>query len=123
VETEPDVRARVIIAERTGTIVVGAHVTLSPVAIAHGGLRVEINEQPGVSQPEPLSSGGRTQTVPQTDIRVQEGSGRLHAIAGAATVQDVAAALNALGVAPRDLVAIFQALHAAGALRAEIRIL
>ncbi len=122
IESQPDVGARVVIDERTGTVVVGVGVTLGPAAIAHGGLTVKVAERTDVSQPGVLA-GGSTVVTPGSDIAVEEGEGKLEMIAGAATVGDVAAALNAIGVKPRDLVAIFMALKAAGALRAEIIIL
>jgi flagellar P-ring protein FlgI len=122
IEATPDAPGRVIIDERTGTIAVGANVSLSASAVACGGITVKIDEQPVVSQPNALSKG-QTVVVPQSDVKVEEGEGRLAALRPATTVGDVAAALNALGVKPRDLVSIFQALKAAGALRAEIQVL
>lgn len=123
IEATPDAPARVVIDERTGTIVVGAKVTLGPAAIASGGITVTVQEKKEVSQPQPLSPGGTTQVVPETQVNVEEKEGMLRAVAGAATVDDVANALNALGVKPRDLVAIFQALKMAGALRADITVM
>jgi flagellar P-ring protein precursor FlgI len=125
-ESTPDVAAKVVIDERTGTVVVGAGVTLSPAAIAHGGLTVKVQETPTVSQPNGAvlgNSSGETIVTPNSDIQTYEDEGKLNVLAGSATVGDVAAALNAIGVKPRDLVAIFQALKAAGALHAEIIIL
>ena len=113
----PDVPARVVLNERTGTIVVGEDVTLSHVAIAHGGLRVVI---------PPTDT---TQVVPQAPIFgwpiIQEIEGRLMALPEEelTTVGEIAAALNALGVTPRDMISIFQALKQAGALRAELIIM
>ena len=124
VQVTPDAPARVVINERTGTVVVGAHVTLSEAAIAHGGITVNITEQQAVSQPQAgllAGSAGDTVVVPQTDIQVDEADGQLHLVPEAANVGDVAAVLNSLGVKPRDLAAIFQALQVAGALRAEIK--
>jgi flagellar P-ring protein precursor FlgI len=121
-EVAPDAPGKVVIDERTGTIVVGANVTLGPAAIAYGSLTVNVDEHTGVSQPGVLS-GGDTVTTPDTQIGVQEGGGQLTVVGGAATVGDLAAALNALGLKPRDLVGVFQALKAAGALRAEIEVL
>ena len=120
-DAEPDVAAKVIIDERTGTIVAGAAVTLGPAAIAYGAINVDVSETPAVSQPGPLSNG-TTATVPVTQVKVEEQGGKLQVIQGAATVGGVASALNTLGVKPRDLGAIFQALKAAGALRAEVLI-
>ncbi len=121
-DVEPDVRARVVVNERTGTVVVGDHVTLSPVAIAHGNLRIEIQTTPVISQPAPFSQG-KTVVVPQTQTTVSDSGGQLLVVNKSANVKDVARALNALGVSPRDIVAIFQALKQAGALKAELIIM
>jgi flagellar P-ring protein precursor FlgI len=118
-EVMPDAVARVIIDERTGTIVVGANVKLGPAAIAHGSLTVKVAESQVASQPNQLASG-QTVTTPQTEIEVDEAPGRLVYTPGAATVADLAAALDAIGARPRDLVAIFQALKSSGALRADL---
>ncbi|MCB9562639.1 MAG: flagellar basal body P-ring protein FlgI [Kofleriaceae bacterium] len=118
-EVVPDAPARIVIDERTGTIVVGAEVRLGAAAIAHGGLHVTVDEARAVSQPGALS-GGASVEVPETTVDVQEDDGRLVYTAGAPTVADLATALDALGAKPRDLVAIFQALRTAGALRAEV---
>jgi flagellar P-ring protein FlgI len=125
IETTPDVGAKVVIDERTGTVVVGAAVKLGPAAIAHGGLTVKVSEKTEVSQPGGVLSQNNGQTVasPSSEIEASEEAGKIEVIAGAATVGDVAAALNAIGVKPRDLVAIFEALKAAGALHAEIVVL
>jgi flagellar P-ring protein precursor FlgI len=119
IEVQPDSPARIIIDERTGTIVVGANVRLGPAAIAHGGLSVNVAESQDVSQPQVLARG-QTVATANTQIDVQEEEGHLVYTAGAPTIADLAAALDALGTKPRDLVAIFQALRAAGALRAEL---
>ncbi len=118
-DVEADVPTRVIINERTGTVVLGEGVRLLPVAIAHGGLTVQINEAPQVSQPGPFSKG-ETVVVPRTDIKATDVGGQLHAVEASTSLGNVVSALNALGVTPRDLVAIIQALKAAGALRAEV---
>ncbi len=118
-----DIPARVVINERTGTVVIGKHVTLSPVAIAHGGLTIEIKTQYHVSQPPPFSpESAETVVVPDTDILVKEQKASLMEISGI-TLGEIITALNALGVTPRDLIAILQALKAAGALRAELEII
>lgn len=121
-EVEPDVEARVVINERTGTIVAGERVRISRVAISHGSLTITVSESPGVSQPGPLS-GGRTAVVPRTTLGVTEPAPGLNVLEPGVTVADLARSLNALGVTPRDLVAIFQALKAAGALHAALVIL
>jgi flagellar P-ring protein precursor FlgI len=122
IEATPDAPAQVIIDTRTGVIVVGEKVTLSPAAVAYGGLSVRIDETPEVSQPGPLSKG-ETKTVPKSDIAISEGNAPLHAMPSATTIADVAAALNALGVTPRELISILQALDAAGALHAKLVLL
>ncbi len=119
---KPDVPARVVINERTGTIVAGEHVAISAVAIAHANLAIVTSETPMVSQPAPLSQG-QTTVVPRTQIDVTEEGGTLHPIGPSVTVGELARALNALGVTPRDIVAIFQALKQAGALHAELVIM
>lgn len=123
VEVVPDALARVVIDERTGTIVVGTGVKLGPAVIAHGSLTVRVSEEQEASQPSVLSKKGDTVVVPKSNIEASEEEGRLVFVAGAASAGDVANALNALGVKPRDLVIIFQALAQAGALRAEIVLL
>jgi flagellar P-ring protein precursor FlgI len=118
-----DMTARIVINERTGTIVIGDNVTISPVAIAHGSLAIEIKETPEVSQPLPLApEKAETVTVPRTQISVKEQKGALVQVSGV-TLGDVVRALNALGVTPRDLISILQALKAAGALKAELEII
>ena len=117
-----DEAARVVVNERTGTVVVGANVSLSPCAIAHGNLQVKIRARPDVAQPAPLSNG-RTVVTPNTKIAVREDGGRVQTVSASATVEQVVRSLNALGVTPRDLIAILQALKAAGALKAELEIL
>ncbi|MCA8922026.1 MAG: flagellar basal body P-ring protein FlgI [Planctomycetes bacterium] len=121
-EIEPDVTARVVINERTGTIVAGERVRIARVAISHGNLTITVAESPEVSQPEPFSQG-QTAEVPRTDVTVGEEKSVMRVIDPTVTVSDLAQALNALGVSPRDLVSIFQALKAAGALQAELVVL
>lgn len=121
-EVEPDVPARVVVNERTGTVIVGENVTITPVAIAHGNLRIEVKNFPIVSQPAPFSKG-ETTVVPNTQTTVTDTSGKMLAFDASANIKDVARVLNALGVTPRDLVAIFQALKQAGALKAELVIM
>jgi flagellar P-ring protein FlgI len=117
-----DVAARVVINERTGTVVMGGDVRLGAAAVAHGNLSVRIATQYEVSQPAPLSQG-KTTVVPQTELDVNEGDSKLVTLDAGATLGDVVRALNVLGVTPRDIIAVMQALKAAGALRAEIVIL
>jgi flagellar P-ring protein precursor FlgI len=119
---ELDVNARVVINERTGTVVMGGDVRLGPAAVAHGNLSVRIATKYEVSQPAPLSQG-QTTVVPQTQLDVEEGESQLVTLDAGATLGDVVRALNVLGVSPRDIIAVMQALKAAGALRAELVIL
>jgi flagellar P-ring protein precursor FlgI len=115
-----DQAARIVINEASGTVVMGADVRVSPVAIAQGGLTISVTETPVASQPEPFSNG-QTVTLPRTQIAVDDGSGRSLAMVGGGTsLQSLVAGLNALGVSPRDLITILQALRGAGALQAEI---
>jgi flagellar P-ring protein precursor FlgI len=116
-----DLSARVIINERTGTILVGGPVTISPIAVAHGNLTVEIKTSAAVSQPPPLSPG-RTVAIPDTTVSATEETGQL-AQFRAATVDDLVRALNALHASPRDLIAILQAIEQAGALNAALEVL
>ena len=115
----PDLVAKIVINERTGTVVVGEHVRIAPVAITHANLAVITGESPEVSQPAPFSEGV-TAVVPRTQLDVVEERRPVHVIPGTTTVGDLAAALNVLGVTPRDLSAIFQQLRSAGALHAEL---
>jgi flagellar P-ring protein precursor FlgI len=120
---EMDMVARVIINERTGTVIIGSKVKISPVAIAHGSLAIEIKERPQVSQPLPFSpKGSQTAVVPNTNISVTEQKASLVEISGV-TLGEVIRALNTLGVSPRDLISILQALKASGSLKAELEII
>jgi flagellar P-ring protein precursor FlgI len=118
-EVTPDAPARVVINERTGTIVAGENVKISTVAVSHGNLQITTTETPQVSQPLPFS-GGETVVVPRTTVDVEEQGGKMEILNKSATVADVARALNALGATPRDLISIFQNLKQAGALHAEL---
>lgn len=121
-EIVPDVAARVVINEKTGTVVVGGNVSILPVAISHAGLNIEIQQTPVISQPNAFSQG-HTVVTQMSSITTSVDSTSVIAINGAATVQDIAKALNSLKVTPRDIIAIFQALKEAGALKAELVIL
>ena len=118
-----DAPARVVINERTGTVVIGQNVRLGAAAVAHGNLSVKISTKYNVSQPTPFSQGGQTTVTPETKIDVSEGDQKLIALQEGTTLDAVISALNALGASPRDIIAIVQALKAAGALSAEIVIL
>jgi flagellar P-ring protein FlgI len=117
---EPDQPARVLVDERSGIIVMGDNVRISRVAIAQGNLTVRITELPQVSQPNPLAEGD-TVVVPRTRVEVDDGGGRnMVILQEGVSLQDLVAGLNALGVPPRDLIGILQAIKAAGALQADI---
>jgi flagellar P-ring protein precursor FlgI len=119
---EPDQVARVIIEEASGTIVMGAQVRVSTVAIAQGNLTIRITETPQVSQPNPLA-GGDTVVVPRSQIEVDDQrERRVGVLPGAVTLQDLVRGLNSLGVGPRDLITILQAIKAAGALQADLEL-
>ncbi len=117
---EPDSPATVVIDEASGTIVMGAQVRISTVAIAQGNLTIRVTETPQVSQPEPFG-GGQTAVVPRTNIQVDTQSDRrLGILPGGVTLRDLVASLNALGVGPRDMISILQSIKAAGALQADL---
>lgn len=119
---EVDQPARIVINEASGTVVMGADVRISPVAIAQGGLTISVSEAPVASQPEPFSDG-ETVVLPRTRIDVDDGSGAsLAMLGGGASLSSLVSGLNALGVSPRDLITILQALRTAGALQAEIEV-
>src|SRR5262249_34479351 len=118
-----DVAARVVINERTGTVVVGGAVRIGPAAVAHGNLSVRITTKLEVSQPSVLSQTGDTKVVPNEQVDVREQGAQLVTLEQGTTLESVVHALNALGATPRDIIAIMQALKAAGALRAELIVL
>jgi flagellar P-ring protein precursor FlgI len=119
---EPDTPARVIVNEKTGTIVAGEHVTISSIMLAHGNLNIEIKTTPLVSQPEAFSAG-RTVLTREAEVTVEPETARILHLEQQANIGDLAVALNDIGATPRDIIAIFQALKAAGALRADLVIL
>lgn len=119
---EPDSPAVVVIDEASGTIVMGANVRISTVAIAQGNLTIRVSESPQVSQPEALSNGS-TVVTPKTNIKVDDsGDKRLGILRGGVTLRDLVASLNALGVGPRDMISILQSIKAAGALQADLQV-
>jgi len=118
-----DQPALVVINERTGTIVVGQNVGISTVAISHGNLSIVTTEKDFISQPLPFSRTGRTQRIERTEIQAIEEDRSIHVVPKQVSVSELARALNAMGLTPRDLVAIFEALRRAGALQAELRIM
>ena len=119
-EFEPDDEGEIVINEATGTIVIGKRVRIAKVAINHGNLTVLVAESPQVSQPAPFSQGVTTQ-VPRSTVQVEEERSPIAVLEETVTVDDLAQALNAMGVSPRDLSSILQQLHAAGAVYANVR--
>ncbi|MBW2030280.1 MAG: flagellar basal body P-ring protein FlgI [Deltaproteobacteria bacterium] len=142
-EVVPDSVAKVIISERTGTVVIGENVSISTVAVAHGNLTIKVKETKNVSQPRPfapeqpvegpspqqmeggviVSPGGNTVVTSETAVDIQEEKGGLQVIPKGSTIGELVRALNAIGVTPRDLITILQAMKTAGALQAELEIL
>ncbi len=121
---EPDQLARVVIDEHTGTIVMGENVRISTVAIAQGSLTIRITETQQVSQPGPFAEVGTTTTVDRTNIDVQEGEERrLTVLQPGVSLQELVNGLNAMGIGPRDMITILQAIKASGALQAEIEVM
>lgn len=114
--------ARIIVNSRTGTVVIGSHVRVMPAAVSHGSLTVTITSEPTVSQPPPLS-GGQTVVVPNSSIQISEENDRMFLFEPGVTLDEIVRAVNQVGAAPGDLVAILEALKAAGALRAELMII
>jgi flagellar P-ring protein FlgI len=121
---EPDQIAKVVIDEQSGVIVMGENVRISTVAIAKGNLTIRITETPQVSQPQPFSNTGETAVVPRTDVKVDEGEDKkLGMLNKGVTLQELVNGINALGIGPRDMITILQAIKAAGALQAEIEVM
>lgn len=121
-EVEVDTPARIVIDESSGIVVMGENVKVSTVAIAQGNLTISIQEDPFVSQPEPFSRG-TTQVAPSSSVDVQEDQGGLVVVPGGVALRQLVNGLNALGVTPRDMISILQALKAAGAIQAEIEVM
>lgn len=120
---QPDLSAKIVIDEASGIVIVGDAVRVSKVAIAHGNLTISVDETPQASQPAPLSQG-ETVVVPSTDITVEEDAGDLAIVGGEGVpLKGLVDGLNALGVTPRDMIAILQALKASGAIQAEIEVM
>jgi len=142
-EVIPDTVAKVVLNEKTGTVVIGEKVRISTVAVAHGNLSIQIKERTRVSQPSPfapsppggsaaqfglengpvMAPGGQTVVSPETDVTIAEEKNRLLLVPGSSTIGELVRALNAIGVSPRDLITILQAIKAAGALQAELEII
>ena len=115
-------KARVVVNERTGTVVIGSEVKLLPAAVAHGNITVTVQTTNQVSQPEPFA-GGTTTAFANSSVSVNKGSGSLVTMPANSTLNDLVRALNAIGVAPIDLISIMQALREAGSLQAEIQVI
>jgi flagellar P-ring protein precursor FlgI len=122
-QVEPDMPAKIVIDERSGVIVMGRDVRVSMVAVSQGNLTVAITETPQVSQPLPFSRGGQTTVVPRTRVGVTEDGKKLGVIRDGVSLQQVVDGLNALGIGPRDMIAILQAIKAAGAIQADIEVM
>ena len=122
-QIEPDLAAKIVIDERSGIIVMGRDVRVATVAVAQGNLTVTISETPQVSQPGPFSRNGQTVRVPRTKIGVQEDGKKFAVVREGVSLQQLVDGLNALGIGPRDLIAILQAIKAAGAIQAEIEVM
>ena len=119
-----DAPAKVIVNERTGTVIMGSHVRVNTVAVSHGNLAIQIKSEFQVSQPPPFApQGAQTVIVPRTDTSVRESGTPLVLVPGSASIGDVVAGLNAIGATPRDLIAILQAIKRAGALQAELEVM
>ncbi len=120
---QPDLKAKVVVDERSGIIVIGHEVRVSEVAIAQGNLTIRVTETPQVSQPNPFG-GGETVEVPRTGVDVEDGEGKKFALLKpGVNLQELVDGLNALGIGPRDMIAILQALKVSGALHAEIEVM
>lgn len=118
-EVEPDAPARIVVNERSGVVVIGSHVRLGQAAVSHGHLTVKINEGVAVAQPNAFAAG-QSVAVAQSQVHQQEAPSMLQAVGPAANVEDVVQTLNRLGMSTRELIAVLQALKAAGALRGEL---
>jgi flagellar P-ring protein precursor FlgI len=124
VKVDPDQPAKVIIDENSGVIVMGADVRISTIAIAQGNLTIRVQETPQVSQPAPFSNTGTTEVVPRTSIQIDDSKGnKMTVLHPGVSLQSMVDGLNALGVGPRDIISILQAIKAAGALQADIQVI
>jgi len=121
--TPGDAPAKVIVNSRTGTVVINSQVRVTPAAVSHGSLVVSIAEDFNVSQPQPFAEQGQTVVTPQSTIDVSQGNSRMFLFRAGVNLNDIVRAVNEVGAAPGDLVAILQALRAAGALRAELLVI
>jgi flagellar P-ring protein precursor FlgI len=122
-EVDPDQRARLVVSERTGTIVAGQGVRIRPVAVAHGGLQISVTQTPFVSQPNALSQGGKTVSGRLANVNATESTKGAVSLPATTSVDDLVKALNLLGSSPRDLIAILQAMKAADAIDADLEVM
>ncbi len=122
VSVKPDTSAKIVINERTGTLVVGGDVRISPCVVTHGNIRVKVDNTPIVAIPAPFSGDGKPVIVPQKDVTVQEDKNQLAAVPATTTIDQLVTALNALGATPRDLINILQAMKQAGSISAELEL-
>jgi flagellar P-ring protein precursor FlgI len=123
VRVEPTVVAKIVINERTGTLVAGGEIRIQPATVSHGNLQVRVEASNAISQPAPFSSTGVTQAVTNQSVGYETGGSGVVSLPSTTTADELATALNALGVEPRDLIAIFQALKEAGSLPAKMEVL
>jgi flagellar P-ring protein FlgI len=121
-EVLPGTFSKIVVNERTGTVVIGENVRIQTVAVSHGNISIQIKEQPTVSQPLPFAQG-QTVVTPNTKMKVEEEKGRFFVMETGVTIRDLVTALNALGVSARDVISILQAVKAAGALHAELEVI
>ena len=119
---KPDNPAKVVVNEKTGTVVIGENVSISTVAVSHGNLTITIRNKKEVSQPAPLS-GGETTVTSDKNVEMTEEKAHVMVLPKGTTIKDLVKALNAIGVTPRDLISIFQSIRAAGALQAELEVI
>jgi len=119
-----DAPAKVVINERTGTVIMGSQLRISTVAIAHGNLTIQVKEEKQVSQPGAFApQGAQTVTVNKSEVNVKEEKGQLVIVSEGVSIGDVVQGLNAVGVTPRDLISVLQAIRRAGALMADLEIM
>ena len=118
----PGTFSKIVVNERTGTVVIGENVKIQTVAVSHGNISIQIKEQPTVSQPLPFAQG-QTVVTPNTKMKVEEEKGKFFVMESGVTIRDLVTALNALGVSARDVITILQAVKAAGALHAELEVI
>lgn len=121
-DVEPDSIAKIVVNEKTGTVVIGQNVKIDKVALTHGNLSITVKENPEVSQPDPLSEGD-TVVTNKPDVQVTEETRKVMIMEKSASIEELSKALNAIGVTPRDMISIFQALKKAGALHAKLEII